>query len=147
MARFDDARIDVERFETTPQIDDWSSLAQPTERAEDVSVTTASPLPNPSMSGRSPYNANVVSPFHVRGDFLRDWLVCKFHASTFELIVERPDERLGAVVVSVFEVRVRFRFCRRVPPSIWRFEHCTSREVVYLGEAAFPLARQTYPTR
>ena len=109
-------------------------------------MTTASPLPNPSMSGRSPYNANVVSPFMYAVTFCvtGSYAISRVH---LELIVERPNERLGAVVVSVFEVRVRFRFV-----AVFHRQSGVSNivpvvRVVYLGEAAFPLARQTYPTR
>ena len=55
-ARFDDARIDVERFETTPQIDDGvGSYKHRTNRRLDTGSAVARP--------ESPYNVNFVSPF------------------------------------------------------------------------------------
>ena len=144
-ARFDDARIDVERFETTPQIDDGVALHNrlTIRRSDDHAVTP----PESKYVGKISVQRERCVALHVRGDFLRDWLVCKFHASTFELIVERPNERLGAVVVSVFEVRVRFRFV-----AVFHRQSGVSNivpvvRIVYLGEAALPITGETYATR
>ena len=64
------------------------------------------PAPNPSMSGRSPYNVIFINclALHVRDEFLRDRFVREFHASWF-IAVERPVECLWTVVIiiAVFE--------------------------------------------
>ena len=81
----------------------------------------------------------------MRDDFLRDRFVVEFHASGF-IAVDRLDERLVAVAVPVFEVRVHFHFAGRIP-SVFPDVVLVGR-VVYLGEVAFALAAgQTYPTR
>ena len=59
----------------------------------------------------------------------------------------RVHERLGAVVVSVFEVRVRFRFV-----AVFHRQSGVSNivpvvRIVYRGEATLPITRETYATR
>ena len=85
----------------------------------------------------------------MRDDFLRDRFVTEFHASGC-ITVERLDEFLGAVVVPVFKVRVRYRFAVVFNSQSGFSNVVPVVRVVYLGEAAFPLAAaagQTYPTR
>ena len=60
------------------------------------------------MSGRPLYKVNFVSLFKCATKlFLRDRFVRECHASWF-ITVESRGERLGTVVIAVFEVGVRF---------------------------------------
>ncbi len=106
----------------------------------------ARPSTEPEYVGQIAVQCVLCLALHVRDEFLRDRLVVEFHASWF-ITVERLDERLGAVVVPGFEVRVRFSVVFHHQSGISNVVPVV--RVVYLGEAAFPLAAagQTYPTR
>ena len=77
---------------------------------------------------------------HVRDEFLGDRFVRAFHTSQF-IAVDRRGERLGTVLIAVFELRVR------VHVAVVFHRQCDVSNVipvvriVYLVEAAFPITR------
>ena len=116
------------------------------ERADDVRLVVLSPdpAPNPSMSGRSPYNVNFVLLF-VRDEFLRDRFVSEFHASWF-IAVERRGECLGTVVIAIFEAHVRYHVAVVFHRQSGISNVVPVVRIVYLAEATFPNTRDIYAT-
>ncbi len=117
------------------------------ERADDVRLVVLSPdqAPNPSMSGRSPYNVNFCLALHVRDEFLRDRFVSEFHASWF-IAVERRGQCLGTVVIAIFEAHVRFHVAVVFHRQSGISNVVPVVRIVYLGEAIFQNTRETYAT-
>ena len=81
----------------------------------------------------------------MRDDFLRDRFVREFHASGF-IAVERRGECLGTVVLAVFEAHVRFHVAVVFNRQSGVSNVVPVVRIVYLGEATFPITRETYST-
>ena len=81
----------------------------------------------------------------MRDDFLRDRFVREFHASGF-IAVERRGEGLGTVVIAVFEAHVRCHVAVVFNRQSGVSNVVSVVRIVYLGEATFPITRETYST-
>ena len=104
----------------------WSKLVQAsTERANDARLVLLSPdeAPDPSTSGRSPYNVNFVSLFTCATNFCVRKIISRvlvYHrTASWRALWDYGNNRLRS--------RRPFPSCRRVQLSSWRFECCTSR--------------------
>ena len=138
-AGFDHARVDVDRFETAPQIDNGVGWERNRMICVRCDVTESQNIAQIAVQ------PELRLPLQMRTHFLCHGIIRKCYPALF-VKVERFNECFEAVVITIVEVhamRAFFMFHNQsgisnVVPIVW---------VVYLGEPTLPFAVETYPSR
>ena len=90
------------------------------------------PGAEPEYVRQIPVHCELCLALQVREEILRDRFISEFHASWF-ITIGRRGERLGTVVIAIFEVRVS-----NVVPVV---------RIVYISETSLLITIYTYATR